>query len=141
MITKEQEEKLIKLAAEARENAYCPYSGYKVGASVLTSRGNFYTGCNVENAAYSTSSHGEVNAINTAVGAGEREFLALAVITENDHPPFPCCICRQTMAEFDNGNMEVIAASTKGTIRKTSFSRLYPEPFGSKQLGINPKNF
>ncbi len=141
MITKKQEKELIDLAVKARENSYCPYSGYKVGASVLASSGKYYTGCNVENAAFSPTTHGEVNAINAAVGAGERKFLALAVVTENEIPPFPCSICRQSMAEFNEGDMEVFAVSTHGETRRTRFSELYPEPFGSKHLGIDPTKF
>jgi cytidine deaminase len=137
-ITKKQKEKLIRLAIKARENSYCPYSGYKVGASILAASGKYYVGCNIENAAYSPTTHGEVNAINAAVAAGERRFLAIAVITENKIPPFPCCICRQSIAEFDDGTMEVIAANTEGTVREIKFYDLYPEPFGTKQLGIDP---
>jgi len=98
-------------------------------------------GCNIENAAFSPTTHAEVNAINAAVVAGERRFLAIAVVTENEVPPFPCCICRQSIAEFDDGSMEVIALNTSGTIRKTGFLELYPEPFGSKQLGVDPTKY
>ncbi len=140
-ITKKQEEKLIKLAIKARENSYCPYSGYKVGASILASSEKYYAGCNIENAAYSPTTHAEVNAINAAVLAGERRFIALAVITENKIPPFPCCICRQSIAEFDDGTMEIIAANIEGTIRKIRFYELYPEPFGTKQLGVDPEKY
>lgn len=140
-LTEEEEKKLISLAVEAREKSYCPYSGYKVGASVLASSGKYYTGCNVENAAFSPTTHGEVNAINSAVCSGERRFIAIAVVTENDPAPFPCSICRQSMAEFDDGSMIVFAVGTNGKVRETVFSELYPEPFGSKQLGIDPSSY
>ena len=141
MITKKQEDKLIKLAIKAREHSYCPYSGYKVGASLLASSGKYYMGCNIENAAHSPTTHAEVNAINAAVLAGERHFIALSVITENEMPPFPCCICRQSIAEFDDGTMKIIAANTRGTVRRITFYELYPEPFGTKQLGIDPAKY
>ncbi|MCX6349521.1 MAG: cytidine deaminase [Candidatus Aureabacteria bacterium] len=141
MITKEQENRLVKLAREAREKAYAPYSGYKVGAAALAESGKYYTGVNIENAAYTTALHAELAAIAAAVAAGERKFVALAVVTENDPPPFPCAICRQGMAEFDQGEMLVIAANLTGKTRKTTLKKLYPYPFGSRQLGIDPTHY
>ena len=141
MITKEQENRLVKLAREAREKAYAPYSGYKVGAAALAESGKYYTGVNIENAAYTTALHAELAAVAAAVAAGERKFLSLAVVTENDPPPFPCAICRQGMAEFDQGEMLVIAANLAGKTRKTTLKELYPHPFGSRQLGIDPTHY
>ena len=141
MISPEQEKKLINLALKARENAYAPYSGYKVGAAALAASGRYYKGCNIENAALTTTTHAEVNAVNAAVGAGERRFIALAVATDNRIPPFPCAICRQTIAEFDQGEMVIIAVNLKKKVRKKSFSELYPEIFGARQLGIVPAEY
>lgn len=130
MITPREKDKLIRLARKARENAYAPYSNYTVGAAVLTAGGNYYSSCNVENVALTTTTHAEGNALVAAVAAGEREFLALAVVTDVDPPPFPCAICRQSLAEFDRGEMLILAANTRGEIRETRFSELYPEMFG-----------
>lgn len=134
MVTKKQKDKLTDLAIEAMEKAYAPYSNYKIGAAVLASSGKYYTGCNIENAAYTPTIHAEMNAIYTAVAQGEREFVALAVVTKNNKPPFPCALCRQTMAEFNQGDLEIIAANPKGVIRESTLKDLYPEFFGSLQL-------
>jgi len=134
MITPEERDELLRLAREARENAYAPYTGYTVGAAVLTAKGNYYSGCNVENATLTMTTHAEGNALTAAVRAGERSFRAILVLTDTDPPPFPCAICRQSMAEFDQGEMLILAANTKGKIRETSLSELYPEIFGPHKL-------
>ncbi|SHJ66761.1 cytidine deaminase [Parasporobacterium paucivorans] len=95
---------LAKLALEARGNAYAPYSGYTVGAALLTKSGKVYQGCNIENAAYSPTNCAERTAIFKAVSEGEHEFEAIAVAggkgaeIEGSFPP--CGVCRQVMAEF-----------------------------------------
>jgi cytidine deaminase len=134
MITKHEIAELRRRAARARQNAHAPYTGYLVGASLLTAGGKYFSGCNVENAALTTTSHAEMNAIAAAVAAGERSFKALLVLTETDPPAFPCAICRQSLAEFDRGEMLILAANTKGDIRRTRFSDLYPEMFGPHKL-------
>lgn len=95
---------LIHLAKQAMQRAYVPYSGYKVGAALLTKQGKVYQGCNIENAAYGPSNCAERTAFFTAVYEGEREFEAIAVVGGKDgvvddiFPP--CGICRQVMQEF-----------------------------------------
>lgn len=97
---------LIALAIQARENSYSPYSGYRVGAALLCKSGAVYTGCNIENAAYSPTNCAERTAFFTAVAAGEREFSAIAVVgsaAAGDERPgiaYPCGVCRQVMMEF-----------------------------------------
>jgi len=134
MITPEERDELLRLAREARENAHAPYTGYTVGAAVLTTKGNYYSRCNVENATLTMTTHAEGNALTAAVGAGERSFKAILVLTDNDPPPFPCAICRQSLAEFDRGEMLILAANTKGTVRETHLGDLYPEIFGPHKL-------
>ncbi len=98
---------LIQRAVEARENAYCPYSGYAVGAAVLTEKGEIFTGCNVENASYGLTNCGERTAIFSAVSRGARKIKAIA-ISGSGTPPYPCGACRQVMAEFaESGDMPV----------------------------------
>jgi cytidine deaminase len=138
MITEKEQAKLLRLASQARRNAHAPYTGYRVGASVLTAGGKYFCGCNVENAALTTTSHAEMNAIAAAVAAGETSFRALLVLTETEPAAFPCAICRQSLAEFDRGEMLILAANTKGDIRETRFSALYPEMFGPHKLAIYP---
>ena len=134
MITTNQTNELLRLAREARENAHAPYTGYMVGAAVLTTEGNYYSGCNVENATLTLTTHAEGNAVTAAVRAGEKSFKALLVLTDADPPPFPCAICRQSLAEFNRGEMMILAVSTEGTVRETTLYELYPEIFGPHKL-------
>ena len=96
-------EKLILLAEKARENAYAPYSGFKVGAALLTEDGKIYTGCNIENASYGLTLCAERNAIFKAISDGERNFTKIAIVGGKENtscPAYPCGACRQVMAEF-----------------------------------------
>jgi len=98
------EVELIRLAKDAMQHAYAPYSGFKVGAALLTAGGKVYPGCNIENAAYTPSNCAERTAFFKAVYAGERDFTAIAVVGGKDgviEDVFPPCgVCRQVMQEF-----------------------------------------
>lgn len=98
------EVELIRLAKDAMQHAYAPYSGFKVGAALLTADGMVYPGCNIENAAYTPSNCAERTAFFKAVYAGERDFTAIAVVGGKDgviEDVFPPCgVCRQVMQEF-----------------------------------------
>jgi cytidine deaminase len=124
---------LIELAGEARKQAYAPYSQYPVGAAVLTATGKLYTGCNVENAAYPTSMCAERVAIYKAVSEGEREFTAIAVVTENGGSP--CGACRQVMAEFGLKTSVIIADARGRVVLETTVDELLPGAFGPGHLG------
>ncbi|HEC33587.1 MAG TPA: cytidine deaminase, partial [Chloroflexi bacterium] len=100
-------ESVIAQAKAARENAYAPYSGYRVGAALLGRSGRIYTGCNVENAVYPLCTCAERVAVVKAVSEGERQFVALAVVTENGGAP--CGSCRQTLREFGEDIVVLIA--------------------------------
>ena len=123
-----KESELIALALKASEKAYTPYSHFKVGAALLTKSGNVYTGCNIENAAYTPSNCAERTAFFKAVSEGEREFAAIAIVggaenaVELDYCA-PCGVCRQVMMEFcDYDNFQVIlAALTYSTMFVPSF--------------------
>ena len=91
-------EKLLAMAKEVIENAYAPYSGFRVGAALLCEDGSVFTGCNVENSA-GTSVCAERVALFKAVSAGEREFDEIAVVCESENG-VPCGFCLQTLAEF-----------------------------------------
>lgn len=97
-VNKGLERGLLELAAQARELAYAPYSNYAVGAAVVAKSGKIYTGSNVENASYGLTVCAERNAIFKGVTEGEREFVALAVVTSNGGSP--CGACRQVAFEF-----------------------------------------
>jgi len=133
MLTNELRAKLIQLAVEARERAYAPYSNYWVGAALVTPSGKYFTGANVESAAYPTSMCAERVAIFKAVSEGEREFVALAVVTSNGGTP--CGACRQVMAEFGLDTV-VLIADTQGNLKQeASVSELLPGAFGPGDLG------
>ena len=122
-------EELLREAWAAREKAYAPYSGYRVGAALLGEGGRMYRGCNVENAAYPATVCAERTALLSAVADGERRFVALAVVAGGPHPPAPCGLCRQALAEFGK-NLVVIAQKDRGEDYVVfSLEDLFPAPF------------
>jgi cytidine deaminase len=132
-LTSEVRQKLIELAREVRENAYAPYSSYRVGAALVTTSGKFFTGCNVESAAYPTSMCAERVAVFKAVSEGEREFVAIAVVTSNGSTP--CGACRQVLAEFGL-DTQVLIADGEGNLKHEARMReLLPGAFGPGDLG------
>lgn len=118
---------LVARATRAREHAYVPYSGFAVGAALLTRSGEVFTGCNVENASYGLTVCAERVAIFNAVARGHREFRALAVVADTEGLCSPCGACRQVMAEF--GDCRVILANLRGDRTSTSVSELLPAAF------------
>jgi len=130
-MTEWSREKLVAQAGEARQRAYAPYSGYRVGAALLTKSGRIYTGCNVENAVYPLCTCAERVAVVKAVSEGEKEFEALAVATENGGAP--CGSCRQTLREFGEDIVVLIADAT-GAYRETTVAELLPYSFGANDL-------
>ncbi len=120
-------ETLIAEARKARERAYAPYSRYRVGAALLGRSGRIYTGCNVENAAYPLSLCAERAAVARAVAEGEREFLAIAVVTENGGTP--CGACRQVLREFGK-EILVFIADVRGNYWQATVDELLPRSFG-----------
>ena len=120
---------LVTAAAVVRENAHAPYSRFKVGAAVRSRSGKVYVGCNVENVAYPEGTCAEAGAIAAMVAAGERELLEVAVIADSPQPVPPCGGCRQKLAEFGNGDVQVILATTDGKRLSTTIAELLPERF------------
>ena len=129
---------LIRAASAAREHAYAPYSGFKVGAALRGRSGRVYVGCNVENVSFGLSSCAERNAVFGALVEGEREFAAVAVVTGAASATPPCGACRQVLIEFAlDGDMDVILATLGGTRKDTRLSSLLPESFRSFASGPN----
>lgn len=121
--------RLFAEAKAARENAYAPYSGFRVGAAVLCSDGTIYRGCNVENSSYGATVCAERNAVCRAVADGKRSFVALAVCAGADYC-FPCGICRQFLSEFSaDGSMRIFCLNGEGEAREFTLNRLLPEAF------------
>jgi cytidine deaminase len=123
---------LIALAAKVREAAYAPYSRYKVGAAAVAEDERVFFGCNVENASCGLSLCAERAAMAAAVAAGAKRIKAVVVVTEADPPGTPCGACRQWVAEFGGGDMEIIAANTAGRFRRFTLKELLPEAFRLK---------
>ncbi len=126
------EEKLMEVARKYRENAYAPYSKFKVGAAVLAGSGRVYGGCNIENSSYSLGNCAERTAIFKAVSEGENELEALAVVADTDGPCAPCGACRQVIAEF--GIPRIIMGNMKGEVRIATLEELLPFAFSAEEL-------
>lgn len=118
-------ERIIKEALSARDNAYAPYSGFRVGAAILTGDGRVYNGCNVENASYGITCCAERVAIFKAVSEGVRDFRAIAVASDSPEFCSPCGACRQVLAEF-SVNMEVYMCNNRGEYQVKTVSDLLP---------------
>ncbi len=130
------EDTVNNLIAEARsvsQQAYCPYSEFRVGAAVLTDAGDVFCGCNVENASYGLSICAERNAIFQMVASGKQRFAAIAVYTRTKTPTAPCGACRQVMNEF--GPVARVICVCDGAERiDTSVNALLPNAFGPGNL-------
>ncbi len=137
---KHEEQILVKMAEEARKNAFCPYLQYPVGAALLASNGKFYSGCNVESAVFQTT-HAEKNAIDSMAADGGRKILALCCMAKNGG--IPCAECRQFIWEFCGGDssVKIIGVDSKGSIAIFTIGELYPYPFGPRDLGIDPEKY
>lgn len=125
-ISRAEANRLMMAASDARGRAYAPYSGYKVGAALLTLDGRIYGGCNVENSSYSLCVCAERGAMVSAVCAGQQEFRAIAIVTEDIGSP--CGACRQFFVEF-NPEMTVIVADTSGKHKTYIAKQLLPDFF------------
>lgn len=126
--------KLMEEAKKARENAYVPYSKFKVGAALLTKDGKVYHGCNIENAAYSMCNCAERTAIFSAYAVRDTEFTALAVVADTDRPCSPCGACRQVIAELCPKDMIVYLTNLKGDVQEITVEQLLPGAFSPEDL-------
>ena len=130
-ITNEQKQELLQAACAIREQAYAPYSNYKVGAALLTENGRIFTGVNVENSSYGLCNCAERTAVFKMVTEGIHEFHAVAVCTENGGSP--CGACRQVLTEFA-GDVPVLLTDIDGNVRETTLYTLLPDHFGPEHL-------
>lgn len=124
---------LVAAAAAARSNSYAPYSHFRVGAAVLARNGKVYTGCNIENIAYTPGVCAERVALGSAIAAGEKpgDFVVVAVVGDDPEPSTPCGVCRQVMAELAPGAQVIMAAAPeKGSGRfEMTVEELLPHSF------------
>ena len=126
---------LFDHACRARENAYAPYSGFRVGAALRSAGGQVFVGCNVENAAYPEGLCAEAAAIAAMVAAGEREIAELLVVAEGLDPLPPCGGCRQKIAEFAGPDAVITMATLSGATRAMRLAELLPAAFGRAAMG------
>jgi cytidine deaminase len=128
---------LIQTAIEARKRAYAPYSGFLVGAALLTADGRVFTGCNIENAAFTPTNCAERTAFFKAVSEGVRAFEAIAVVGGKGEEPSefcaPCGVCRQVMAEFCSPGFRIVLGNEKNQTVYT-LSELLPASFSKSDL-------
>ena len=121
-------QKLIDLAMEQTNNSYAPYSSFCVGAALLSESGKIYTGCNIENASFGETICAERVAFTSAISEGEREFKAIAIVSKDKNPCFPCGSCRQFMSEFCKKDFKIYLKD-EDTIKEYSFENLFPHSF------------
>ena len=124
---------LIEISIEQLKYSYTPYSGFKVGAALLAKNGRVYTGCNIENAAYTPTNCAERTAFFKAVSEGRRDFTAIAIVGNKrgeagDYCP-PCGVCRQVMAEFCKADFEILLAKDTENWKSYTLEQLLPERF------------
>lgn len=126
---------LIISAIEVRKNAYSPYSNFKVGAALESETGKIYTGCNVESADYTLTSHAEMAAIDSMISSGDRKIKSIAIAMESKGKiPVPCGLCRQKISEFSFDNtvvytVDITNADNKNTVFVFIFNELLPFSF------------
>lgn len=133
------DQQLMDLARRARQQAYCPYSGFAVGAALLDARGGVWTGCNIENAAFGPTNCAERTAFFKAVSEGVRRFERIAISGgPADQPPkagtAPCGICRQVMAEFCTDTFVILLEDGRGGLSAHTLAQLFPLGFGPGSL-------
>ncbi|KCV82049.1 cytidine deaminase [Actibacterium atlanticum] len=129
---------LLQAARDVREKAHAPYSNFKVGAAIQTESGEIYVGCNVENVAYPEGTCAEAGAIAAMCAAGEYKIVKVAVIADSPTPVPPCGGCRQKLAEFAAGDVEVTMATTDGVNKTVTVSDLLPGAFGADHMDKTP---
>lgn len=124
---------LISKSITAKDNSYSPYSGFRVGAALLSSDGRIFTGSNVESASYSLTLCAERVVFSKAVSEGVRSFTAIAISTDSEELVYPCGACRQFMNEF-SGDLDVIIVNSKNNCEMSKLSELLPKAFSGSSL-------
>lgn len=130
------DDELIEKATDARRFAHAPYSGFAVGAALVTRDGRVFTGCNIENSTLSLTLCAERVAVLKAVSEGSNEIARIAIVADHAILTPPCGCCRQMMWEFSAGDTEVILANLVGDVQRFDLKQLYPEAFDSSFLGV-----
>jgi len=124
---------LIKIAIEAREKSYSPYSDFKVGAAVYTKSGKIFTGCNIESASYTPTICAERVAFSKSISEGYRDIEKIAIVGSDKKISFPCGVCRQFMLEFGR-DIKVICAKNIDSYETYTLEELLPKSFGPEDM-------
>lgn len=131
-MTREETEVLLDRARHARKHSYSPYSKFAVGAALLCEDGTVFEGVNIENASFGLTNCAERTAIFAALAAGQRNFVALAVVADTDGPCAPCGACRQVMAEFQIE--KVLMGNMRGEYKIITLESLLPFSFSAEHM-------
>jgi cytidine deaminase len=129
---------LLKQAQKAQKHSHSPYSRFRVGAALLARSGRVYGGCNIENSSYGLTMCAERTALFKAISEGEREFLAIALATDEKGFTSPCGACRQVIMDLA-GDIDVIMSNGAGEMKILRMNNLLPHPFGAENLKRNRK--
>ena len=129
---------LVKEAENAKRRSHSPYSGFRVGAALLTKSGEIYSGCNIESSSFSLTICAERAAIFKAFSESERYFRAMAIATDSPEFVSPCGACRQVIQDLA-GNIEIVLVNSRGKTRTYKSRTLLPLPFRDKLLPIRRK--
>ena len=127
--SEDQIKNLIDEAIKARENAYTPYSHFKVGALVIDQNGNHHNGCNIENGSYGLTNCGERTAIFNGISNGMKTIDTIVVVADTTGPVSPCGACRQVIKEFSTNNTVIILANLKKEYKIMTMEELLPYGF------------
>ena len=125
---------LCAAALAMLSRAYAPYSRFPVGAALECADGSVFTGCNIENAAFSPSICAERTAVAKAVSEGHRDFVRIAIAGAAEQFCPPCGVCRQVLSEFASDALEILLVNGAGDVRETTLGELLPQRFGTEQL-------
>ena len=130
-VISKKEKELVEQAHTAMQGAYAPYSGFKVGAALLTEDNQIFSGCNVENTSLGLTMCAERNAVYAAVCRGYTKFRKLVIVVDQEDPSLPCGACLQVLIEF-SPDLEILTIGNKGQIKRTTLSELLPNAFQYK---------
>ena len=120
---------LIDAAVAVRNNAYAPFSGFKVGAAVRTRAGLIFSGCNIENRSFGATICAERFAVGSAISSGETSIEGVVVVTDTSPPSPPCGLCLQVLAEFGEAHLPVLLVNLEGERLESRLGDLLPRPF------------
>lgn len=129
-----ENQELLKMAIDAKQNSYSPYSNFRVGAALLAKNGNVYTGTNVENASFGGTVCAERTAILKAVSEGVREFSKLAISVDSENIGYPCGLCLQVITEFCDDDFCIIVSNKDAKFREVTLKDLLPQAFRKNEL-------